>query len=304
VRASVAGLLHRAAGLYDRALDDYRPVLELEPRNAETLLRMASVYDLLDDPERALETYQKAIGLEPEYYEPYYQLGIFHYYHGKYPEAIQQFKEAIRRAPRLYEAYTNLGAALNYLGRDSEAEQALRTSLSIKETPRALNSMGARQAYRGHDSQALSFYERAISINPRNYIYLVNLGDAYRRLNRIVNAKIAYQKGIDIALTELNDDPRAGLTRAYVAYFAARLGDAKRAEQEIEQSVQLSPGDTMVQRKAVLTYVALGQPERALDALRGASPEVLQELARHPDLADFCRDSRFNELLKITNGGK
>jgi tetratricopeptide (TPR) repeat protein len=299
----VAGLLHRAMGQYDRALDDYRRVQEIEPQNVDALLRIAGVYDLLDEPNKAIESYHKAIALQPGYYDPYQQLATFYYYRGNYEGAVQQFRKAIERAPRLYEAYTSLGAALNYLGRDTDAEQALRTSLRLKETARALNSLGALQAYHGQDLEAAKYYARAMQIEGPNYVYLLNLADAYRRSGRSTEAARAYRMGMDLTLAELTEDPRGGLTRAYVAYFAARLQDTSRAREEIAQALGLSPGDSMVVRKAVLTYVALGETDRALEILRTAPAVVVRELNRHPDLAEFRRDLRYQNLIASIKGG-
>jgi serine/threonine-protein kinase len=141
----------------------------------------------------------------------------------------------------------------------------------------------------------------------RNDIYLLNLGDCYRRLGRKADATGAYRRAMDLAQGELRQDPRRGSTRAFVAYFAAMLGDRGRAEEEMVQAQQLSPGDARVIRRAVLMYELLGQRERALAALSGSTPELLQGLSRHPDLADFCRDLRFQQLTGkagINNGGR
>jgi len=110
---------------------------------------------------------------------------------------------------------------------------------------------------------------------------------------------------MDLALAELQENPRRGYTRAFVGYFAARLGDHKRAEDEIGQSLQLSPTDNEVVRCAVLTYEALGRRDGAISALRQATAGLLRELDRHPDLADFRDDIRFKQLLANTaSGGK
>jgi tetratricopeptide (TPR) repeat protein len=300
----VAGLLHKTEGQYEKALEDYRRASELEPRSIEVLLRTAGVYDELEDPQKAIKSYLQAIELEPSYYKPYEQLGVFYYYRGNYAAAVERFQQAIERAPGLYDAYTNLGAALNYLGRDGEAEKALLASLKIKETPRALNSLGAIYAYRRQDAEAAEYYERAVAMNNRNYVYLLNLGDSYRRSGRGAQAKASYREGLKLALAELNENPKVGLTRAYVGYFAARLGDGGRAQEEIGQAIGLSPGDSMVLRKAVLSYVALGETDRAIEILRGASADVVHELARHPDLAEFCKDPRSQEIVRKLGGGK
>jgi hypothetical protein len=74
------------------------------------------------------------------------------------------------------------------------------------------------------------------------------------------------------------------------------LGDRARAEDEIGQALQLSPADGKVIRRAVLTFQALGLTDRALEALSHATPELLRELARHPDLAEFRQNPRFLQL--------
>ena len=110
---------------------------------------------------------------------------------------------------------------------------------------------------------------------------------------------------MDLALAELKDDPHSGYTRAYVAYFAARLGDPARAEDEIIQAKEEAPSDTKVTRRSVLTYEALGQRDRAIEALNEAPPELLYELNRHPDLSDFRQDLRFKQVVaKYVKGGK
>jgi hypothetical protein len=100
------------------------------------------------------------------------------------------------------------------------------------------------------------------------------------------------------------ENPKLGYPRGFVAYFAAELGDKQRAEQEIRQALQLSPGDKKVIRRAVFTYEVLGQRDNAIATLAGATPDLLREMNREPDLADFCQDIRFRHLVeKIANGG-
>jgi tetratricopeptide (TPR) repeat protein len=303
----VAGLLEQTASRYEIALEYYRRVQEREPRNTDAWRRVAGVYTLMNIRDKAVQAYRKAIELEPGYYAAYSELGIFYYNHGNYPEAAAEFRNSIERAPGAVMSYMDLGAVMSNLGRFGEAEQALLQSLKIKETPEALNSLGVVRAQQNRDREAAGFYERAIAMLPRNAIYLLNLGDCYRRLGRKADATGAYRRAMDVALGELQQDPRKGSTRAFVAYFAAMLDDPGRAEEEMVQAQQLSPGDARVIRRAVLMYELMGQRQRALAALSGSTPELLQELSLHPDLADFCRDARFQQLTGkagISHGGR
>jgi tetratricopeptide (TPR) repeat protein len=293
-----AGLLSEARSRYEKALEEYQQVQDLESGNIDALLRIAAVYDKLDMPDRAIETYQRAIELDPAYYGAYHGKGVFYYYRGKYSDAVVAFRESIKQAPGRFDEYTNLAAALDDLGQDDEAEKALRASLNLHETANGWNSLGAIRAYQKKDVEAITYYERAVAMDPNDYVYWLNLGDSHRRLGHVADSKLAYRKGMSLASAELQENPKLGLTRGYFAYFRARLGDADRAEDEIGQAVRLSPGDNKVIRKAVLTYEALGQRDRAIAVLAGATPDLLHELSRQPDLAEFCRDSRFQQLME------
>ncbi len=145
------GLLHQTTGQYEKALENYRRVQDLEPGNPDAFLRSASVYYKLDMYDKAIAAYRKAIALEPDYYKPYQKLGGFYYYRGEYRAAAEQFQKAIDRAPGLFQAYTDLAGALSDLGQDQQAEQALRTSLQLRETAPAWNNLGAIRAYQQRD---------------------------------------------------------------------------------------------------------------------------------------------------------
>ena len=299
------GLLNETAGQYEKALEDYRRVQDLEPRDVDALLGIARLYDKFNMPDKAVEAYNRAIDLDPGYYWPYEVQGVFFYNRGRYPEAAEQFRKVIERAPGVFKAYSNLGATLMDLGKYDEAELALVQSLKLRETAPALNNVGAIRAYQRRDSEAVEYYERAVAMEPSDYIDVENLADSYRRLGRLAAAKRAYRMAMTLALTELGENPALGYPRGFVAYCAARLGDTKRAEAEISQALKSSPGDNKVIENAVLTYEALQQRDKAIAALRGATPELLHQLCRHPDLADFCQDPRFQQIVnQIENGGK
>ena len=294
-----AGLLSETAGEYERAREDYVRVRELDPRNVDAYLRLASVDDALNRPERAIDSFRRAIELEPGYYKPYRHFGVFYYYRGKYREAAENFQKAIDRAPGRIDAYADLAAALSDLGgEDERAERALRLSLEIRDTPDAWNSLGAIRAYQKNDAEAMEYFRRAAHLDTTNYIYLLNTGDAARRLGLAEEATAAYRSAFTLARAELTQNPRLGIPRAYAAYFEARLGDTERAAQDISEALIFAPGDSKVMRRAVLTYEALGRRDDALAVLRQPHPELLRELGRHPDLAAFSSDSRFQELVR------
>jgi tetratricopeptide (TPR) repeat protein len=300
-----AGQMNETAGQYEKALEDYRRVQDLEPSNVDALLGIAKVYDKVDMPDKAVEAYTRAIDLDPGYYWPYESQGVFFYRRGRYPEAAEQFRKVIERAPGMFKPYSNLGATLMDLGKYDEAEQALTQSLKLRKTAPALNNLGAIRAYQRRDSEAVEYFEEAVAMDPSDYVNVENLADCYRRLGRLQEAKSAYRKAMNGALEVLAENPSQGYPRAFVAQCAARLGDNKRAEAEIAQALKSSPGDNKVIETAILTYEVLNERDKAVAALNSATPELLLQLERYPDLADFCSDSRFQQLVtKVDIGGK
>jgi hypothetical protein len=102
---------------------------------------------------------------------------------------------------------------------------------------------------------------------------------------------------MELAENNLAGDARNGRERAYLAYFAARLGNGHQAQSEIAQALRLSPDDADTCGLAVLTYEALGRREQTLSFLTSLPPDLvrsmLPQLREYPELADLRRNPRF-----------
>lgn len=299
-----AGKLNESNGRLEKALEEYLRAKSVAPTNLEAALRAAGAYNKLDMSDKAIGEYHRAIELDPSFYKPYEYLGVFYYFRGQYSEAAEQFRKVIERAPGVYWAWANLSSCLDHLGRKAEAVEAMQHALQLHTSPDFLHNMGALLSSQGRDADAIPYFERAVALNPNEYVYLLNMGDSNRRLGHSKAAGDEYRRGLQLAEAELQQDPRNGSTRAFAAYFAARLGQREWAEAEIAQALHSSPGDNRVVRHAVLTYEALGLRDKALASLTTASPELLRELDQDPDLADLRQDSRFRQLVdKSVTGG-
>jgi serine/threonine protein kinase/tetratricopeptide (TPR) repeat protein len=298
------GQVSEAYGHYEAAREEFLRATQLEPRAVNARVRLAEIYDKLIMPEKAIETYREAIALDPNNYQPHQFLGSFYFNHGRFAEAAEQFRQATQLAPGLMYDFANLAAALICLGHYAEAEQALSTSLKLRETPMGLNNMGDLLITEGRDAEAIPYLERAAALDPHGYLWQLNLGDANRHLGRREPARAAYHKGMKLALADLAENPRQGSVRAMVGYFAAQLGQRDRAQDEIRQAIQLSPGDNQVILLAVSAYEALGMRERALAALAGASGQLLAEMKINRDLAEFSQDLRFKKIEARESKGR
>jgi len=300
-----AGRLYQATGKLEKALEEYLRVRSVAPSNIMAARRAAGTYAQLDMPDKAVAEYRRAIALDPAFFETYSYFGSFYYYRGDYSAAAEQWRKATELAPGSYRAWSNLGAVLQNLGDYAGAERAKRKALQLHEHPDLLQNMGSLLSEEGRDAEAVPYYERAAALKPGEYIIWFNLGDADRRLQRRSAARDAYQHGLSMAEAQLQQNPQNAFARAFAGYFFARLGQHSRAQDDMAQARHAAPVDSTVVRLAVLTYEALGLRQQALDSLTHATPEVLRDLEREPDLADFSRDPRFQQLVsKSATGGK
>ena len=292
-----SGAVEQQYGRYEEAIRNFSRVTELEPSNSEAWRRLALAYEQTN-PDAVVATYEKAIQAQPGYYRHYLSLGNFYFTRGQFDRAEALARKVIEVAPGLTAGHTNLGLALLRQGRYAEADASLQTALKIGESGRLLTNIGANYYAQEHYDESLRYFERAVAIDQPTAIRYANLGDGYRHLGRAGEAAAAYRKAMDLAEADVARNPRQALSRVFLGMAAAQLGDRRRAEAELSQSLALDRDDATVMRQAVIGYEALGQRDAALAILSRAPGKVLKELSTQPDLKDLQRDRRFKDLLE------
>jgi tetratricopeptide (TPR) repeat protein/TolB-like protein len=293
----ILGVLDANSGLYERAEGEYRRAIELEPGNGDGYRRLGQVLEQNNQIEPALAAYRKAIEMDPGYYRTYQALGNFYLNRADYDEAVKFLRKTVELAPDEPNAHFALGAAYLQAGRFAEAENELRGSTREAETPTALHALGYVLMYEGRDEEAVPYISQALKAGPERYLWWLNLGIAYRRLNSPAESEHANRRALALAEKEMTRDPRNGEIRSHLAYLCARLGNKARAESEVAQALQLSPTDENTRWAAAVTYEALGQREDTLKLLSASPASVLVHLSRWPDVADLHSDTRFQQLL-------
>jgi tetratricopeptide (TPR) repeat protein len=248
--------------------------------------------------------YQKAVELEPGYFKNYQELCSFYGDHGNYEQAIRQCQQAIALAPELAAVHYTLSRVYLIWGRYPEAEQESLTTLKLDPvSPRALLAHAIALCDQGQYRKAIPFFEQRAQVDPNNDLSYVNLGTGYRLANQRENARRAYQKGADLARTQLGSNLNDGMVRSHLAYLYARLNDRSQAEYEAGQALQLAGGSVDATFFVVLTYEALNERQRALDLASKAPPELLRRLKydAQPDLTGLHRDTHFQQLVEAHN---
>jgi tetratricopeptide (TPR) repeat protein len=153
-------------GDYSRARICLLHILDLEPLHVKTHSRLGMVYYYLDQPELARKSYCTALALNPGDYNTHYNLGELYY--SKFNDekhALDEFKKAIEGNPQHAEANFKIGLIC----------------LSNNMT-----------------KEAVTFFEKSRSIDPKNIRVLLQLGVAYEKLTMNLDAAKVYNSILEI----------------------------------------------------------------------------------------------------------
>ena len=295
------GLAFGGTGRYDKALDEYRRGLDLEPTNDTAYAGLAYVYEQLDQLDAAEKTFKKAIEMRPNYWATYNWLGLFYMRHARYEEAAAMYSQVVSLAPDSFTGYYNLGGVRTLQGKYTEAIPLLQRSLEIRKTADATSNLGTAyfQLHRYADSAAA--FEQATQLDPPNYVFWGNLGDAYYWApGRRAEAAAAYGKGIALGKEKLRVNARDAEVLSSLAMYYAMRGERKPALDNLDGALRLKPKSPDLLFNAGIVYQQLDDTPRALDALEkavaaGVSPATLRDT---PNFDGLKANPRFLRLIQ------
>ncbi|UCF04144.1 MAG: tetratricopeptide repeat protein [bacterium] len=207
------GMLYLKIGQPEKAKIQFRKILETDSTSVTAYNYLGMI--LFDQKrfEEMIEVYTRSIELDPDNYIPYKNIGISHYEMGNHAEAIAYLQEAIERRynssalyriiAKVYQdwgdletAASNLEIGVSYapddpnlrfeyalileeLGRYEQAVEHLSHILERYSDPRIMNSIGVIRTKQGKTRDAISMFESAVSHDPQQVVFRINLANAY-----------------------------------------------------------------------------------------------------------------------------
>jgi len=258
------GVLQLGTGRTPEATASFQKALDLAPADDAVCREIADAYAALGRTAQAERMYDRAIRLRPEYWENYNYKGAFYLGSGRWSLAKDLFREVIRLRPESDLGYNNLATAHLLAGELGEAEPLLRAALRLNPTAEAYSNLGFIRYSEGNFEEAAREFARATELGPEGPLYFSNLGDAYRRLERPVEAKTAYRRAIELgeARLEVNaNDPEAG---AELSMALAGYGRCDEANDLAAQSTGAKAATPTIHYYAAISYVLCGDPDAAV----------------------------------------
>jgi tetratricopeptide (TPR) repeat protein len=168
----------------------------------------------------------------------------------------------------------------------------------------AASNLGTAYFYQGRYADSAAAFERALSLNDRNYRVWRNLGAAYRWVpGQRAKAQAAYERAAAMAERDLQVNSRQPEVLMHLADCYSILDQPDRARDYLRQALALGDGDVALLYTAGNVYEQLGDRDRALDAIGRAIRQgyPLDQVQRSPDLVRLRSDPRFKQLLELRN---
>ena len=295
------GRIHELAGNHDLALQEFQHALTLDPRNANALQGMAHSHESAGRISEAESTYKQAAALRPDYWDGIEELGLFYDRHERYPEAIEQLRRVVQLTPDNAQAFSNLGAI--YIDTSdpkfrSDAEAALNKSIELSPSYSAYANLGSLYYDDKRYTEAASMMERALQINPENYLVWNWLMNAYEWLDQKEKVAAALDKAFSLASRDAELKPRDAASHAVLAYLSAKKKLPEKAQSNLQTSLILAPDDPDILEDAACTYELLLDRPRAIEEAEKALQKgyALERMKNDPVLRGVVSDPTFHPL--------
>jgi tetratricopeptide (TPR) repeat protein len=170
-----AGQLAEAQGDRERAVNQYREALKIEPHHQNALFRLGAIYTAARRYDDAIATWQQYIKATRNASAAYNNLAYCYEQAGKLLDAEATYKSGIERDPQSSTCRVNYGLMLARHERIEESLAQLRMALSPAEVH---YNLGAVCEQKGRLAQAKAYYEKALELDP-------NLVDARTKLTEL-----------------------------------------------------------------------------------------------------------------------
>ncbi len=246
---SVGGI-YEDQGKYLEALKAYNKVAEMCPEYLYNYLNIANVQYQLRDYKSAIENYNKFLSTYSQHVDARENLAASYMNSGDYTNAVNEYESLYRRNPVAFKNFANYGLALfqvkNYQKASEFLEKAVDANpentsahvslaLSYQELGKndlalaqydvvfrqqpALNSIRLDYANlladMGQDEAAVENYKIFIANYPKDARAYQNIGVVYKRLNKLDETIVNYEKALALQADKKDIDLVEDLAQCY-----------------------------------------------------------------------------------------
>jgi len=277
----------RILGNPDKAADNYKKVLEIDPNHDASMYELARIYGRDNRAEDAILLMDRAIQIDPK--NVWYQLLIADLYKRtrQFDKVVEVFKNLVEYYPDKIDYHYDLALSYIILGEYKKAIGAynqietligVNEDVSIQKEKLFLNM--------GKPNKAIEEIEKLVGANPNNSRYLQILAESYMTNGNEDKALGIYQKIAEI-------DPDNPYIRISLSDYYRKAGDREKACDELKIGFANPKLGLETKIQILLSYYTIDQ---FYDEKNEHAFELAKILAEtHPD--DAKAQSIYGDLL-------
>jgi DNA-binding winged helix-turn-helix (wHTH) protein/TolB-like protein/Flp pilus assembly protein TadD len=286
---------------FRKSVDYFQQALEKDPNYALAYAGLADSYVQLgfyglmpanESHSRAKEAAARALQIDDRLGEAHASLAIIMTtYYWDWEEAEKQFKRAIELVPNYSAAHNWYAQYLSFTGRHDEALKEAMRAQEIDPLSLFMNSNIGLVLFlsRQYDS-SIAATQKTLELDPGFPLAHMIMGLSYVQMG-------LHEKAIS-ALQKASAQPDSRALLGYVLALAGRDKEARKILDELEQE---SKKKYVAPAPVAITYIGLGQKDRAMELLEKAYDERLWEMGMlkvNPVFDPLRSDPRFERLVQ------
>ncbi len=290
-------LVLQAKGSYEDAIRHYRIALGTDTTAAWLRERMVECYAENKAFDAAIAEWKEFLKFSEDDIPArlHYNLGVLHHMKGEYAEAVASYRDALKADSSFAEAHFGLADAYMALGEAARAESGfLRTLVHDPIHVGALANLGNLYYEKKQYRKALSFYEKARSIEPRDPRVLNGLGLVYGAMGMKQEAIRAFSDAAETDTINVSILLNLGSARA-------DAGQYDLAELQYRRVLELEPQNGIAYYNLSCIYALQGKNKPAIRNLTRALECGFSDydlIRTDEDLSGLKSDSEFQAILK------
>ncbi|MBC5775944.1 tetratricopeptide repeat protein [Pontibacter sp. KCTC 32443] len=183
-------------------------------------------------------------------------------------KAVGYLQTAVQRDKNNTAAYMLLGDAQLELKKGGEAMTSYDNAIRIDDkNPNAYLRRGQLYTRSRNYTEAEQAFQKAIEINP-------NFAPAYRDLGELYYFAGQYDKALSTFKKYVDMAEKTPETRAKYASFLFLTKNYDETLKEVQEVLKTDPNNTVMNRLQAYSYLELGQPDKALQAMESYLQKV------------------------------
>jgi tetratricopeptide (TPR) repeat protein len=291
------------AAQFLRAATTLKPTAHVEEGQARAWRSLAHVLEATN-PDQAIEAYRKVAELEPKNLEPYLSSGLLLEKANRFADAEQEYKRALAIDPASSDALIGIANIYMRAHRFPEAEEILRKLVALHpEDAAAHMQLGRMLAADGKNDDAIAELQTALKLAPGDSALLRDLVELYVTTGKYDLAEAQYKK---LLAANPNDaELHYDLGKAYL-----KQRKFTEAQQEMLAAITLKPdfggayGELAVAANENKNYpLAI----KATDARAKYMPENASSYFLRATAYDHLRNYKlaaenYHRFLEVANG--